>query len=444
MNKKQPPNLEVVFLVSFVTISLTMKRISAVLIGVVIGVGFLVWQTLSSSDVSLEPDQAAEAEQQILETINARLESQPDELESYTQAAYAYLQLQRETQSLKWYQKAQSVADDAVIRFGEQTELQAIKGQVALGQHRFSAARDFAVAAITDAPSTARYYGILGDALVELGQYDGAVQAYQTMVNLRPNYGAYVRIAYLRELNGDTAGALLALDEAEAAGAPFTENIAWLYAERGRLLRPNSIASSTLAYERALTIAPAYRPAQAGLVLNTFWQGNQESALEKAEALYSEDPTATHAALLGDLLYLTGETDRAEKLYVLAEISYEQAERSQQNVDRDLADFSVVRNRAGADTTIRAERYFETHKTVPAAVTYARALLIDGEVGAATDIITPLLTDPIGKHDPLVWVTAGLLAAESGESLQAASYFKQAVDVSPFPNLRDATILSNY
>ena len=421
-----------------------MKQLAAIGMGVLLGLTFIFIESeyfTEESDprvqvIAEQKSRAASAANQITEN--------PDQLENYIEAAYTYLQLQRETQSPLWYTRADEVVNEAQSRFEANAELHALAGQVALGQHRFSDARDMALKAVALQPATARYYGVLGDALLELGEYEKATDAYQTMVNLRPNYGAYVRIAYLRELYGDQRGALLALDEAEAAGAPFSENIAWLYTERGRLLRDENLASSTQAYEAALQLVPGYVVARAGLAHNQYWQGDTEAALVTAELLYQENPTATHATLLGDLLFLTGEVERAERLYVVAEISFEQAERGGQNVDKDLADFKVVRGRSDADARTRAERYYQEHATVAAAVTYARTLLAVGQTDMARRIILPLQTDEVGQYDPLVWFVAAEIATRDGDILKAESYYKRAVEEGRYPNLRDATILSNY
>ncbi len=57
-------------------------------------------------------------------------------------------------------------------------------------------------------PGSGRPYGVIGDALVELGRYDAAFAAFQRMVTLRPGLSSYARVAYARELTGDPVGAL--------------------------------------------------------------------------------------------------------------------------------------------------------------------------------------------------------------------------------------------
>ena len=80
-------------------------------------------------------------------------------------------------------------------------------------------------------PNRAMYYGILGDSDIELGLYSGALDAIQKMIDIRPDYSSYIRVAYLRELYGDIVGAKDSLSFAIDAGSTFKENIAFAYVE---------------------------------------------------------------------------------------------------------------------------------------------------------------------------------------------------------------------
>ena len=51
-------------------------------------------------------------------------------------------------------------------------------------------------------PTTALNYGITGDALVELGRYPAAFEAFDTMATLRPGLSSYARVSHGLELLG--------------------------------------------------------------------------------------------------------------------------------------------------------------------------------------------------------------------------------------------------
>ena len=57
------------------------------------------------------------------------------------------------------------------------------------------------------------------DALVELGEYDEAVRVSDQLQSLKPGLSSYSRVSYLRELHGDHAGAIEAMQMAANAGA---------------------------------------------------------------------------------------------------------------------------------------------------------------------------------------------------------------------------------
>jgi tetratricopeptide (TPR) repeat protein len=74
-------------------------------------------------------------------------------------------------------------------------------------------------------------YALLGDALMEQGRLDEAVEAYQTMIDLRPGLQSYCRVAHLRWLKGDLAGAMELMSQAVQTGSSRDpEPVAWAYA----------------------------------------------------------------------------------------------------------------------------------------------------------------------------------------------------------------------
>jgi hypothetical protein len=76
-------------------------------------------------------------------------------------------------------------------------------GSLALIRHDFREALRRGRAAQRLLPGSARPFGVVGDALVELGRYGEAFAAFDRMVTLRPGLASYARVAYARELVGD-------------------------------------------------------------------------------------------------------------------------------------------------------------------------------------------------------------------------------------------------
>ena len=75
-------------------------------------------------------------------------------------------------------------------------------GSLALSRHRFAEALVLGRRAHAISPTTALNYGVIGDALVELGRYPAAFQAFDTMATLRPGLSSYARVSHGLELLG--------------------------------------------------------------------------------------------------------------------------------------------------------------------------------------------------------------------------------------------------
>ena len=108
-------------------------------------------------------------------------------------------------------------------------------GSLALIRHEFRKALAYGREARLLLPGSGRPYGVIGDALVELGRYDAAFAAFQRMVTLRPGLSSYARVSYARELTGDPVGALAAMRLALDAAAGQREATAFTLVEIAKL-----------------------------------------------------------------------------------------------------------------------------------------------------------------------------------------------------------------
>jgi tetratricopeptide (TPR) repeat protein len=193
---------------------------------------------------------------------------------------------------------------------------------VLLSQHRFAEAADVASMAIRTNDRDAWNYGVLGDAYVELGRYDEAFEAFDTMVGARPDAASYARVAYAHELQGRLDEALRHMEMAiEATSAHDPESIAWHYAQVGALLfQMGRVDAAATAFARADHAFPGHPYARAGLARVTAARGNYTRALVMYRALMDEAPTPELAAIVGDLLHRVGDPHEANAMYAHAEL----------------------------------------------------------------------------------------------------------------------------
>ena len=104
-----------------------------------------------------------------------------------------------------------------------------LRGHVLHNLHRFKEAESVAreLLILRQAPFD---YGLLGDVLMEQGRLEQAAEAYQKMVDLKPGLHSYSRVAHLRWLKGDFAGAIPVMRMAARASSPRdAESAAWVY-----------------------------------------------------------------------------------------------------------------------------------------------------------------------------------------------------------------------
>src|SRR5262249_51135795 len=128
-----------------------------------------------------------------------------------------------------------------------------------LSRHRFRDALVLGEQARKLNPYSARTFGVIGDALVELGRYPEAFKAFDTMNKLRPSLSSYARVSYGRELIGHTASAVKAMKLAVDAASGAAEPTAWTHVQLGKLYFGHGrIADAEREYRYALRIFPNY------------------------------------------------------------------------------------------------------------------------------------------------------------------------------------------
>ena len=97
-------------------------------------------------------------------------------------------------------------------------------------RHEFAPAAVFARKAVEMNSSDSDSYGVLGDALLEIGQYPEAQAAYAYMMELDESLFSYSRRAGFKSAIGEVDGAIADLERAIAIGKATrqpAESIAW-------------------------------------------------------------------------------------------------------------------------------------------------------------------------------------------------------------------------
>jgi tetratricopeptide (TPR) repeat protein len=236
------------------------------------------------------------------------LRSQPGQAGGYARLAQAFLQRERETADASFAAYAEDALMAAEARDPRDPEVMIASILSQHQHHRFAEARDAARALIAAAPDRSIGFLLLGDALLELGDYAAATDAYQSAIDMHPDLRSYSRGAYIRWLHGDVNGAFELMEAAlESAGPGAREPAAWCYVEIGDMLRrggnPRAAANAA---ERALALVPGYLPARALRARAGAGLGMRDEAIAELTDVVKRRPTAEHLLVLADLLTEAG------------------------------------------------------------------------------------------------------------------------------------------
>ena len=165
-----------------------------------------------------------------ISAAQGRLAARPEDYQTWAELGLAYVQQAKITVDPSYYAKAvgavaRSLKLDTTKNYagwGAQAALQN-------GLHNFSGARDAALKGIAINRYNSTLFGALGDAYTQLGEYDKAAAAIDTMNTLLPGVPAFTRASYVLELRGDIPGAQAALERAlqdspNGADSSFVQN----------------------------------------------------------------------------------------------------------------------------------------------------------------------------------------------------------------------------
>jgi tetratricopeptide (TPR) repeat protein len=154
------------------------------------------------------------------------LASSPDNIQLQSGLIAVYLQKLRESSDYTYLDRAAKLTDNLLAREGGNFTALRFQNEIDLQRHNFQAVVERAGDMAKYAPSDQGNWGNLGDALMELGEYQGAGRAYLRMFALGPNLGSYNRLAYFHFVTGDPEKAIGLMRDAIASTDLLPENSA--------------------------------------------------------------------------------------------------------------------------------------------------------------------------------------------------------------------------
>ncbi|HUQ57807.1 tetratricopeptide repeat protein [Lentzea sp.] len=309
----------------------------------------------------------------VVHQLQQRLHTVPQDKASWAQLGASYVELARVTADPAYYAKAEGALKNA----GD-TGLAAIgMGTLANARHDFSAARDWAQKAITALPSSAEAYGVLADALTQLGDDAGAQDAVQRMLDLKPGTASFARASFHLEIHGDADGARDAMKRALTA-ATTPEEIAFCRYRLGELaFDHNRLDEAAQHYEQGLAARGDDMTLTQGMAKVAAARGDVPDALEDYRRLTARAPLPQYLQEYAELLEAAGKADEAAKQYEV--LTEQQRLMESQGAFDDLAAALFAADRGDGMQALRhAETEWNRRQSVFVADAMAWALHMSG------------------------------------------------------------------
>ena len=374
--------------------------------------------------------QAAAAAPGSVEALQAHLARVPGDHPAWAALGLRYVDLARTTADPSWYAKAQA-AFDRSLEVLPDDNAGALTGLASLqaAQHDFAAAAATARESIAINAYDATTYGVLTDALTELGRYEEAADALQRMADLDPDFAALSRISYARELRGDVRGAEQAMQQAldiagSAADAGFALHhlgeLAWHYG--------GDVDAASAFYERGLARDPSSLPLRASAARAAAAAGHTERALATYAEVTARVPVQQYLVEEGELLTSLGRDEEAQDRFELVRTAQTLLRSSGSVVDLETALFEADHG-SPEQALAAAQAAYDRAPNVFAADALAWALHVNGQHEQALAKADEALA--LGVRPASFLFHRGMIAQALGRDAEAERDLREALEVNP-------------
>ncbi len=364
-----------------------------------------------------------------LEYYREALRRNPEDIESRVALAQVLLQQARATgRESEYVPLAEAALAEALRQDPEHYHALLLQASLLNTLHRFEDARDLAERLIARYPEHAFPYGLLTDALVELGEYDAAVSASDSMNAIKPSIASYARASYLRELHGDTGGAIEAMRLAVDAGAYGQADRAWaVYQLAGLYLADAKPDTAAFLFNGLLEERPDYARAVAGLGHVALVKGETDEAIRRLETAYGMAPLDVAQELLAEAWAVKGDERKAAAALRKVRQGLADARDMGEIVEMEEADLMLDHDIEVERALGMAQRQVERRPGhLHANETYAWALHHNGRSAEAIPYIERAMR--LGTGDAMVHFRAGLIYDGAGDRAEAVRHLRLALD----------------
>lgn len=379
-------------------------------------------QEVEAESIALIPHDGDEAVDERIRKAQERVASGQVPVASWEALGWAFVAKARQSFDAGYYTLAEACADEIEGIEDEASEALLLRGHVAHNLHRFSEAEEIA-RTLTEREGGPFDFLLLGDALIEQGKINEAIEAYQTAVDMRPDLQSYARVGWVRWMIGDVPGAIEATKRAVKAGSPQDpDSLAWALTQlAGFYFHQSQVGEAERVVSKAVTYIPDYPPALLLRGRMLMDSGDFEEAVSVLEKAAEKNPQPQYQWALLEAMAEADATAGAKKL---RDSFHATAERLD---PRTYALYQATKGEKIGLAVDLAEAELEERQDIYTHDAMAWALCAKGQLEEAQvhmDEALSVLTD-----DGRLYLHAAVIARRLGNLDEARDWFSAASDL---------------
>jgi tetratricopeptide (TPR) repeat protein len=370
--------------------------------------------------------------------LERKVQNDPDDFIAQNQLVARYLDSLRVTGDNEYLAKARRAAEASVALGTPEMNKGglAVLAQVQFASHQFAAARDTARKLGDLEAGKPLPIGLLGDALLELGDYDEAARSYQELARIDPNsMDTESRLAKLTRIRGDLDGTRNHLNRALKAARGLTPRIpsveAWCLVQLGQLaFSRGDWKEAEKEYQAALSLLPDFWSATEHTAELRGAQEKYPEAIASYENLIARVPRPELMQALGDLYAFEGKLKEANQWHERAAAAYfKDVEKGSVIYVHHLAGFFSDSVEVPEKSLEWARKDLEMRHSVYANDSMAWALYRGGQYAEAAAQMEKALA--LGTKDAHILFHAGMIATASGDPDRGKEFLRRAGEINP-------------